>query len=267
MRFSMIVRVMVVALLATCVVLAGTPWKNKSYMGWTADEVQAVLTDSPWARKVRSYRMGTRIVVDQAPSTADRAMIIGGNSDQADDSAPPTRGETSRPSGDLKQKTIIVVPDPVESRIPAILESHKFELLWLSADTVRRGIVRRRVLEGTLTAEEGEKLLVPRLDHYVLALSGPGIYSLSTVSEDEIKSAILKTYKGDDSIPLEQYFRGTDTSGDLVQILFYFPRESNGETTLTPAETRVTFLLETQAGKIEVKFNLAKMMLDGEPDI
>ena len=249
MNFSTNIRLMVVGLLTTSVVLAGNPWKKKPYTEWTAEEVQALLTDSPWAKKVNSYNMGTRIVIDQEPSTASTVMVM-----------------DSR-TGALRPKTVIVHRAPTEETIPVVVESHKFELLWLSALTVRQGIVRRRVLEGTLTAEAGERFLASGSEHYVLALAGPGIYSLSTVPEKEFRSASLKTRKGDGIIPLDRYFLGEGESGALAQVLFYFPRELNGEATLAPEETKVTFLLETQAGSIEAKFNLTKMVRGGTHDI
>lgn len=249
MRFSKNIHLMVVGLLTTCVAWAGDPWKEKSYREWTADEVQALLTDSPWAQKVKSYKMGSQVVVNQRPSYAT------------------TRLTWNPRTGKLEPKTVIVTPEPTEETVPAVLESHELELLWLSALTVRQGIVRRRVLEGTLTEEEGERLLASEPDDYVIALAGLGVYSLSTVPEKEFRSASLQTLKGKKIIPLDRYFRGVKESGALTQVLFYFPREWNGAATLEPGETRVTFLLETQAGRIEAKFNLKQMVRGGAPDI
>ena len=248
-KFSKNIHLMVVGLLTTCVVWAGDPWKEKSYREWTADDVQALLTDSPWAQKVKSYKMGTRVIVNQEPSSATTVLAMN----------PRT--------GKLEPKTVIVIPKPTEETIPVVLESHEFELLWFSALTVRQGIVRRRVLAGNLTEEEGERLLASGPDHYVIVLAGPGVYSLSTVPEKEFRSAALQTLRGKKIIPVDRYYRGLEESGALTQVLFYFPREWNGAATLEPGESRVTFLLDTQAGRIEAKFNLKQMARGGAPDI
>ncbi len=253
MNSKPIVRTTLLVLLAASLLWAGEPWKEKPYTEWTGDDVKKILEDSPWAQKVKSYKMGTRVVVTQRPSYA----ITGRH-------RRPTRNTTTAKFG---VKTVFVTPKPTEETIPAVLESHEFELLWLSALTVRQGFVRRRVLEGTLTEEEGERLLASGPDHYVIALAGLGVYSLSTVPEKEFRSASLKTRKGKKVIPLDRYFRGVDESGALTQVLFYFPREWNGAATLEPGETRVTFLLETQAGRIEAKFKLKQMVRGGAPDI
>lgn len=239
----------VVGFLITCVAWAGDPWQEKPYQEWTAEEVQTLLSDSPWALRTKSLKMGTKVVINQAPSYATTVMV------------------RSRRTGQLIPKTVIRIPPPTEETISTVVESHEFELLWLSALTVRQGLVRRRMLAGTMTAEAGEKLLADRPGQYVLALAGPGIYTLALIPDEEIQSASLHTRKGKKIIPVQQFFRGKGESGALAQILFYFPRVWDGKATLEPDETRVTFWLETQVGKLEAKFDLKKMVRDGAPDI
>lgn len=235
---------------------AGDPWKEKPYQKWTAEEVQTILTDSPWALKAKSIKLGTKIVINQSPSyattTSPTAVCV--------QSGPCSTGELARP------KIVSRTPSPTGYIIPTVVESHEFELLWLSALTVRQGLVRRRVLAGTITAKEGDKLLAARPSHYVLALAGPSIYTLALIPDEEIQSAFLRTRKGKKVIPVQQFFRGKGESGELVQILFYFPRAWDGEAALEPDETKVTFLFDTQVGKLEAKFDLKKMVQGGAPD-
>lgn len=264
MNSKPIVRTTLLVLLAASLLWAGEPWKEKPYTEWTEDEVKKILKDSPWAQKVKSYKMGNRVVVNQRPSYATTRSAGNPRTGSFEGT---TSGRASIGHSTRTAKTVVVAPNPTEETIPVVLESHAFELLWFSALTVRQGIVRRRLLEGTLTEKEGERLLAFGPDHYVIALAGLGIYSLSTVPEKEFRSASLQTRKGKKVIPLERYFRGVKESGALTQVLFYFPREWKGAATLEPGETRVTFLLKTQAGRIEAKFNLKQMVRGGAPDI
>ncbi|MHA1944167.1 MAG: hypothetical protein ACW96M_07215 [Candidatus Thorarchaeota archaeon] len=247
----------VVGFLITCVAWAGDPWKEKPFQEWTADDVQKLLTDSPWALKAKSQKMGTKVVTYQPPSyaTTTSATTVCARSNGCG------MGKVAPP------KTVIRTPPPTGETISTVIESHKFELLWLSALTVRQGLVRRRMLEGTITAKEGEKLLSNGPGHYVLALAGPDIYTLALIPDEEIQTASLHTRKGKKIIPVQQVFRGKSQSGALAQILFYFPRAWDGKATLEPDETKVTFLLETRVGKLEAKFHLKKMVRDGAPDI
>ncbi len=235
---------------------AGDPWKEKPYQEWTAEEVQTILTNSPWALKAKSLKMGTKVVINQPPSyatttSATTVCVRSLGCDTTDQVVP---------------KTVMRTPPPTVETIPTVVESHEFELLWLSALTVRQGLVRRRMLAATITAKEGEKLLAARPGHYVLALAGPGIYTLALIPDEEIQSASLHTRKGKKIIPVQQFFRDKSASGTLVQILFYFPLAWDGEATLEPDETNVTFLLETQIGKLKAKFDLKKMVQGGAPD-
>ncbi len=264
MNSKPIVRTTLLVLLAASLLWAGEPWKEKPYTEWTEDEVKKILKDSPWAQKVKSYKMGNRVVVNQRPSYA---LLARRSRTGATRYEGTTSGRVDPRRSTRTAKTVFVTPKPTEETVPAVLESHEFELLWLSALTVRQGIVRRRVLEGTLTEEEGERFLASGPDHYVIALAGLGVYSLSTVPKKELRSASLKTRKGKKIIPLDRYFWGVEESGALTQVLFYFPREWNGAATLEPGETRVTFLLETQAGRIEAEFNLKQMVRGDAPDI
>ncbi len=225
---------------------AGDPWKEKPYQEWTAEEVQTILTNSPWALKAKSIKFGIKVVINQPPPYEKTRWVI-------------LKGQPA-------PETVITTPPPTEEIIPAVTESHKFELLWLSALTVRQALVRRELLAGTITAEAGEKLLADRPVHHVLALAGAGIYSLTFIRDEEIQSASLHTRKGKKIIPVQQFRRKNGESGALVQILFYFPLTGDGEATLEPDETNVTFLLDTQIGKLKAKFDLKKMVQGGAPD-
>jgi len=45
----------ILVLLVSALLWAGDPWKDKPYTAWSEKEVERILSDSPWAKKIEGY--------------------------------------------------------------------------------------------------------------------------------------------------------------------------------------------------------------------
>ena len=183
-RISMAFVVASVWLCGTARVAASNFWEAKPYTDWSSKELEAMLTDSPWVRKLS--------VVVQSPPRATEDAGGGGRGGGGGDTG--GRG--------------FPVPAP----------QLKLTLTWRSALPVRQALSRSEA--GAVPAPAGQGLLDPP-QHYVLTLSGvPARYQ--RLAPSAATTSFLK--RGAKApIPLFQGGIQQD-GGGLLTLVFTFPR-------------------------------------------
>lgn len=222
------------------VVGTGEPWKEKPFREWTKDDVAQITSASPWAKTLGSK---TSMLVTSVPGAAPAGQ-------------PPLI--TSVPSVFDKQETSTnLLPGG------AIIQ-------WASSLTMRQAMAREGELNGTMTSEQAAQLLTMSFQQYVITVRGGGVASMvagfKELSEEALRNSAYLELQGSKQ---KIYPLGIEINlqGDPVA-WFYFPRELEGQPVFRPGEKAVEFNWVSEAkDKINVTFDLRKMMRDGKPDL
>jgi hypothetical protein len=223
---------------------ASDAWKDKDFQNWDQKDIQKILTDSPWAKKV------------QAGGAGPGGMRGGGNPNMQPVGGPtgggmadsPGHSENSGGSGQQAQGR--GQGQPMELTVS-----------WNSSRTIREAIARRQELAGT-SPDVARKELSEPPNNYEVEVSGANLMAFGRVREDDLKqnSYLMSRTTKQKVAPANVVIkRGQD--GRPAAIIFLFAKVTDsGEPTIAKNEKAVEFF--TQAGNtpIKVDFDLAKMM-------
>lgn len=224
-------RTTLVVLLSAGLLWAGEPWEGSEYTAWSGEEVEQVLHDSPWARRV-DVPVGLRQENQGAYDLTTGKHWV-------------TRKE-------LLGHATVVEHTPCYVR-------------WASSRTIREGWVRRWQLAGTASVEQAQGWLAVNPEPYVISvspISDLGMFGAAPDGELARRSAYLETNGTGKRVgPAQVVFRGETA-------LFYFPREAGGQATIGAEEARVKFVWQaTERRKVKTTFSLRKMTRAGHPDL
>jgi len=259
---------LVIAGLACAVALfASDFWKTKDYTQWTSEEVNKVLTDSPWAKQM---------TVNAGQTGMGQRRGSGGGSGRGGSMGGSGRGGIGFPGGGIG------FPgggypggggggggrDPDDGQRGG-MRSMNVVLRWESALPVQHALLRERgrdADEQRAAEDAGQK-------NYVIAVMGlqlPGRRSgadpddidqdRSNQSNDDVRSMLLDAAqlvpKGRAPIAAEDVqLEGRNGSS---AIRFLFPK------TISADEHEVVFHFETRGLKVEHKFHLGDMSYQGK---
>ena len=163
---------------------AASFWETKPFTDWSAAEVEQMLTDSPWAKKMS-------VVVPIPPRAADTNAIAG-------------RGGRS--------------DDGLGRGFPVPAPQLKLVISWRSALPVRQALMR--LPNGATNAGVDQVPLAERPPYYMITLSGvPSRYARATASAGT--TTFLRRGRKP-PIPLEQ--GGMQEGGATLTLVFAFPR-------------------------------------------
>jgi hypothetical protein len=246
MKLKVIVGGTLLVLLGSSVVWAGDPWKDKPWTEWTEKDVQRILNDSPWAKKLRR-RLG-------------RGQSLGSRGESLESVEWEEKGST--PAGPARGSVYVEpsagIPEP--STTPRrVSHYHNVFVRWFSSVTVRQATMR----QGQLGRPKSQSK-VNKLPEYAIAVWGA---VTAGFSNDELRqSAYLQPERSKQRIP------ATRVSDTEFGLLFYFPRDLNDKPVLETQEKKVEFYCckvdsETYQKAIKVTFDLRKMVRDGKPDL
>lgn len=138
MKWKPVRRSLGLVLLSALALGAGEPWKEKAYTEWTPKDVEKIIQESPWVRRL-TVHMG------YAPTKG----VGGGTVD-------PRTGETVGGASSTEFQ-------PIYSTV---------FVRWASSRTMREALMRNRQLRGTASEEEVKAFVAERLEHYVVTV-GP----------------------------------------------------------------------------------------------
>ena len=149
-----------ILLLASLVWASEEPWRTKPYREWTAEDVNAILSDSPWARSLRvvpTWQGETDSNVDPQPVfNRDLGAVGSGKRTEDKPLIEGFRGVT-------------------------------FFIVWNSAKTVRQAYLRASVLRGEITEERMAEMLASEPTDYEISVTGQDMTPFSLVDDAELK--------------------------------------------------------------------------------
>jgi hypothetical protein len=239
-------RIVVPFLAATIVLCAGEVWSRKNYSEWSAEHVNRVLTDSPWARQVNA-------LLSTAPREVDRSVI------------PPPGASTNNMGGtrgvtDGRWDGGVGPPaDDSGPKLPVTVR-------WDSALPVREALLRSRSGHH-LSSSEGAKdnldnsLNEPEKD-YIIAVIGLLTNDQATDRErvrKELMGAakLIRTGKA----PVRPENVELDASAGAIQV--FFPRTDPIRLT----DKEVTFQMQFGSIRVEKNFRLKAMTYKGKLEL
>ena len=167
-------------LLLSALLWAGDPWKEKPYTAWTDKEVEKILSNSPWAKKIEGYAPNPSI-----PTTP--------------------KWTANRP-----------IPQGTDPRSQL---THLFTVVWLSARTIREAEARRGQLQRTLGKEPAGQLPSPE-HYYVIAARGPHALSFSLLSPEVLRQSAYLQVEKRKILPARLEFTGYAGQGLEVRFYF-----------------------------------------------
>lgn len=286
-----------VIFLLVCLAWAEDPWKKKPWTEWTQEDVKKILLKSPWVKSVRVGRARP-----SGPDLMDKPINTAGlNQNQAENEAVLLQGEGSVMPRPVTQGRSEAPPPGTPAGTARPFGSRaKLTLRWFSSRTVKEALIRnwqlqiealpapemiaevlrqqnpeaandlqrlarvtrqvgqkRRILQENI--EKMEERLAHSGSHYEMVVS-PVILSESS-RENLSDFTYLQPRKGKEKIPAVKIV----PSGQ--SLIFYFPREVEGQPIFGPEEKKVRFHTRIGKQKIQADFDLRKMLRNGQPDL
>ena len=231
-------------LVASAALRAADFWQEKDFTSWTAQQIEKMLSDSPWVKKVIVPIGGLREGALDSFHGGDAGL--GGGAGRN----PEGGNEVQR----VRRVTVTVA--------------------WISALPVKQAMVRMQsVGQGPQIAPDRQRQLSQDEPHYTLAVVGlpvrGRVLALGTI--DEIKARTALKPAGKDRILPEDIrvlsvpawtlgATGFKDGDQLVRVEFLFPKTS----AIVLNDKEVEF--STKLGEVELtkKFKLADMMVRGQ---
>jgi hypothetical protein len=224
---------------------AGDPWKEKQYKNWDAQDVQKILTASPWSKPVEIERTKERKLDLEAPEGAPKIKGAHENEDEKEGGAGKKEDDEDEESGPGRGKI-----DEAQRRRGNI----KFLVRWISSRTLREASVRGQVLQGKIAEAQMDKYLPAPSDDYELALVGTDMNAFQNAQESALKSrSFLIAKRSKEKINASQVEIVTGGYGKRINaIIFHLPKtNATGQAAVSPEEKEIKFV--TRAGSSEVK--------------
>ena len=206
-------------------------WQDKEFRNWSGPQVEKMLTNSPWAKKVI-------IVTGRIREEALGGFEAGGAGLGGRDAG--ARSPDDAGFQGLRRVTVTVA--------------------WIGALPIRQAMLRRQIgLAAPIPAEQ-ERRLMEDDPFYVLAVVGLPLRSARNFGTiDEARSrTTLKPNKKEPLAPAD--IRVFPDGGQALRIEFRFPRTA----AIVPDDKEVVFTTKLGDVGITKKFRLADMIVRGE---
>jgi hypothetical protein len=243
-------------------------WQTKSFTDWDQKEVQKILTDSPWAKKVSIYMPagggaggnaggggGSRSGRGGGPAGGnnDPGIAGGGAPGIAETAGPGGRGG----GGELSAGGGADAPAAASAPALPLLVSCR------SALPVRQALAKVKYGAEAATSPDAKKLVEDPQQYYIISVAGLPAYLQPR--DDEAKQALIKqsslSVKGKDSLaPVDIQFA---PDGRNLDVDFIFPRMVQ----FTAEDKEIEFAAKATGLAIKQKFNLKNMVINGKLEL
>jgi hypothetical protein len=251
MQQKRIVGMVCAGAVCAAVLMAAEPWKSKESAQWTDDDINKVLTDSPWAKEKtvspqRQQPYGGR-------GMGRRSGGMGGGGYPGGGGGYPGGGG-GYPSGGGG--------NPSES-------SMNLTIRWDSALPVQQALKR----QGVASAEEVKTVSEASEKYYVIAVFGFHMptnrrsYNSSDDSDqdrssstDRMRTQLLDAAQLEPKGGRALYAQDVQIEGGGSEIHFLFPRNPG----LASTTKEVDFILQIRDIKVEQKFHFSDMQYQGQ---
>jgi hypothetical protein len=228
--------VMAATLLAAAVTFASDAWKDKDFQNWDLKDVQKILSDSPWSKKLQTAGAPLPVI----------GGAIGGGTGMGPNGGGSAAPSSSRPGADVGG--------------PARSQQLELTITWYSSRTIREATAREKELEGT-PAEVARKDLSVEPAAYEVAVSGPDLAVLGndTGGLKEHSYLMLKTSK-EKLTPVNVAFQREQGKVLPTAIVFSFAKTAaSGEPAIAKNEKGVVFFTQAGETSVKVQFDSSKM--------
>jgi hypothetical protein len=235
-----IVTLSVASLLVISAAAATDPWISKDFKDWDAQDVQRILTNSPWSHPFQSGMTGaapptsTPTGPEPTPGYVPQGVKIPG-------SGPPDLGASS-------PKPYVLILNLTVS--------------WLSSRTVREATARKRELNG-ISIEEARKDLSKEYDTFEVVVFGPDLTSFAKEGAEGLKrnSYLMPKKSKEKVIPSNVILQMGSDGFRPIAILFEFSRKTTtGEPTIGVKETGADFVTQVGKTRVKISFDISKMV-------
>lgn len=210
-------------------VFAGDPWKDKAYTEWTLEDVQRILSDSPW---VKGIPVDAPWIKGQPHFLQGMQAGCGGRPDLNKPMQPPPQW---------------AIGTPTQSVV-------SFQVSWDSAKTVRAAKLRLAVLCGRTDNDQIADLAEQEQENFMVTVSSPDMTPFDGLSEEQLiaNTYLMSKKNKKQMVPTEvRISQGFDRK-TVFRLTFQFAKKTeSGEPFITPDEKEIE--LVCSAGKIVVK--------------
>jgi len=238
-------------------------WVKKPFTEWTDKEVEQVLGNSPWARRVD-------ITVDAGGGGAGggggragggrRGGGGGGGGGSGFGGAEAGAGSDAGGGGEGGGGGGRAGGGDMAGGLNTV----PLMIRWRSALPIKQALVRRRLGVEAGTSEEAKKLLARQEDHYVIVISGRLPKQALGAGAEKLKSScFLKV--GKKAIPASdaRFFPGPQMS----EVVVLFPRTQPGAHLITLEDKEVEVAGKIGSLDMKRKFRLKDMVFDGKLEL
>jgi hypothetical protein len=240
-------------LLAGLVWATNEPWKDKPYQQWDKADLQVVLNDSPWCRKITvdvnwkpaGVTQGVMAQSDQNPELRSHMSSQKGG---MPDTSPPDAnmdsvGSTNNTSNAVSPKTT-------------------FNIRWYSSRIVREALAREAVLNGRITEAEATKLLAEPVADYEIIVFGPDMTPFQNLTEDQLKSdTTLEGKESKQRVAPASVRINKAPNGMTTGLIFLFPKKtSSGQDVASANEKGFEFVCKIKSLNLHNTFDVRKMV-------
>ncbi|MFZ0211666.1 MAG: hypothetical protein WBE20_08790 [Candidatus Acidiferrales bacterium] len=240
-----------VLVLASLAWAANEPWKTKPYQQWDKTDLEIVLNNSPWAKKVvvdvNWKRNGSSAGQNQMPEsdqTPELSEHIATHKGGAPDSSPP---DPSMTSGGSAGTTSPQTP---------------FFVRWYSSRVMREALAREAVIGGKISEAEATKLLAAPIDDYEVIVFGPDMTPFQNLTEDQLKSdASLEGRQSKQKVAPTSVQMNKGSDGRTNSLVFSFPKKTaSGADVAATQEKGIEFVCKFKGLDLRNTFETRKMV-------
>jgi hypothetical protein len=232
-----------IATTAYAVVVAADFWEAKPFAAWSAEEVNKMLTDSPWSRQINVV-LNT---VGRGGSLGEGEGARGGGGSSREGGG--GGGGGSRGSGGF----------------PVAPPQLKLTLSWRSALPMKQALLRDQAGPGGVVSAEGQEMLSRVESLYVITLMGLPTRYGATINAMKEESFLKRSHQPPIAIAdmAVQQAPASEKAPAFLMVVFGFPRTD----AITVEDKDVEFV--TRLGQVEIKkkFNLKEMVLKGKLEL
>jgi hypothetical protein len=229
------------------------PWKAKSFQQWDKADLEVILNDSPWAKKV-VVEVGWK---RNAPS--------GGNSGMAaSDQTTELRQHMDTGKGGMPDT---LPPDASANSIgssgaTSAPPTAAFYIRWYSSRVIREALERVAVMNGKISEEEGAKLLAEPVTDYEIIVFGPDMTPFQNLTEEQLKSAsTLEGKQSKQKVAPSSVRMNKNPNGSTYSIVFYFPKKTgSGADVASAHEKGFEFVCKLKGLNLHNSFDTRKMV-------
>jgi hypothetical protein len=238
-----ILHIILLCITAAAMLLAADSWQKKAYTAWDNKDIQKILNDSPWARKVDIVMgaLGSQVDLPKSNSPVAGAGSMGGGG-----------GMGGRGRGDMSE------PGSTFHGTPMV----RIIVRFISALPVKQAMMRSKYGDEVERSPAATRVLSTPDNYYVVGLIGLSI--LPHRDAQAITTAIKE--KSTLQARGKEPFRPVQVEMEDTMIVLFFPRESH-PIALEDGEVEVQVQVPNLPKAVRRSFALKDMVYNGKLEL